>query len=725
MILGYSDRFSVQPGERIGFKVSSETGAPFELKIVRLIHGDTNPNGPGYLEEETATEVAGRYPGRRQAVQAGSYAVVPAAPAFSSLVGFSAEATIWPTLLARPLQAVMTLWDAERQAGFAILIEPERGALLRLGDGQTVADVPLGVSLQERRWQRLAARFDPQTGEASIACEGPDGAHTARAITTLRHIGGVSAPLLFAAMPAVSGARTAHFNGRIEAPCLRGPDQLIAAWDFSRGISGETIEDVSGAGLHGETRQLPDRGVTGSAWRPETRDWRSAPEQYAAIHFHEDDIIDAQWEEDAAWTPPPDVRSGLYAAKLTTGEDEDYIPFVITPSSAGSVRARLLLILPSASYLAYANEHLAIDAALAERVHDHVPAFSTNDLYTAEHRELGGSLYDRHSDGSGIMVSSQSRPILNMQPKYQSWLGGGTHSSLWQLNADTHIIGWLERQGIDYDVIDDEALHARGPEILARYACVMTGTHPEYTSTAMLDALETFKAGGGRLVYMGGNGFYWRIAYHPTRPGVIEVRRSEVGNGWITPPGESHPSFTGEYGGVWARIGRAPQELTGVGFVAQGFDACSHFRRTPASRDPRAAFIFEGVEEEIIGDFGLIGGGAAGIELDSVDPLQGTPPHALVLARSEGHSDNYLPTLETLLINYLGQGATQNPACHADMVFLETDAGGAVFSTGSIAWAGSLSHNGDDNAVSKITANVVRRFIDETPFVKEPPCSQV
>jgi N,N-dimethylformamidase len=43
--------------------------------------------------------------------------------------------------------------------------------------------------------------------------------------------------------------------------------------------------------------------------------------------------------------------------------------------------------------------------------------------------------------------------------------------------------------------------------------------------------------------------------------------------------------------------------------------------------------------------------------------------------------------------------------------------GGAVFSTGSIAWIGSLSHNGYDNNVSRITENVLRRFSDPQPFV--------
>ena len=50
------------------------------------------------------------------------------------------------------------------------------------------------------------------------------------------------------------------------------------------------------------------------------------------------------------------------------------------------------------------------------------------------------------------------------------------------------------------------------------------------------------------------------------------------------------------------------------------------------------------------------------------------------------------------------------------MVFFECPNGGAVFSTGSIAWAGALAHNNYDNNVAAVTANVLRRFIDEQPF---------
>ncbi|MHA1570174.1 MAG: N,N-dimethylformamidase beta subunit family domain-containing protein, partial [Alphaproteobacteria bacterium] len=58
----------------------------------------------------------------------------------------------------------------------------------------------------------------------------------------------------------------------------------------------------------------------------------------------------------------------------------------------------------------------------------------------------------------------------------------------------------------------------------------------------------------------------------------------------------------------------------------------------------------------------------------------------------------------------------QSDRVRADLIFFETSSGGAVFSTGSIAWCGSLSHNGYDNNVARIMGNVLRRFLDPKSF---------
>ena len=383
------------------------------------------------------------------------------------------------------------------------------------------------------------------------------------------------------------------------------------------------------------------------------------------------------------------------------------MPFFVRPAP-GARRAKIAYLAATATYCAYINNRARFASPATELYHGRLTVLDAIDGLLLDHPELGLSTYDRHSDGSGVCYASRLRPATNVKP-------GGRH---WNFNLDLFIVDWLEQQGVDYDVVTEEDLHHEGLDLLRPYAVVLTGSHPEYDSAAMLDALDAYLRQGGRLMYMGGNGFYWRIAHHPTRRGVIEVRRAEGGvRAWDAEPGEYYHSFTGEYGGLWRRQGRAPQKLAGVGFISQGFDKCSYYRRTAASRDPRVAFMFEGIADEILGDFGVLQGGAAGLEIDSADPALGTPPHALVVARSENHSNTYELVAEEVRIPHGATDAVQNSAIHADLVFFETPGGGAVFSTGSIAYAGSLSWNRFDNNLARLTTNVLRRFADPASFV--------
>jgi hypothetical protein len=52
------------------------------------------------------------------------------------------------------------------------------------------------------------------------------------------------------------------------------------------------------------------------------------------------------------------------------------------------------------------------------------------------------------------------------------------------------------------------------------------------------------------------------------------------------------------------------------------------FRRMPDGWHRRASWIFEGIEDEILGDFGLAHGAAGGLEIDRYDLSLGTPPQA-------------------------------------------------------------------------------------------------
>ena len=741
-IVGYPDRYSVAPGERIEFKLSVEEGAHFDARLVRVIHGDANPEGPGLKFTHVPTAIDGRHAGKRQRIDAGSYMVVDGMPALAE-GAFTFRAMIWPTRPAAGEQTILAQWDPRRRAGVWIGLA-EGGALtVRVGSASgNMETFGTGRKMLKRQWYAISVSIDPAARRVAI---------DQRPLRPFAHIAdrarktgalkaapaAVGGSLHLAGCPEADGMIGRHFDGKIDGPTIFAgvvaPDQdtaaketaVIARWDFSRDIPSTKAVDLGPLGLHGRLVNLPARGMKGSNWTGEVHDWTRNPEHYGAIHFHHDDLYDAAWETSAALTIPADLKSGPYALHAFCGESDEaatretYIPFFVRPPRARAQRKGrppVVFLAPTCSYMAYANHAEHITARLAERQLGRLLTFGHRDLWMYDHPEIGSSLYDAHRDGSGVCYSSRLRPNVNFAPAYHSWLGGHG-SGLWQYNADTHLFDWLDHHGVDYDVVTDEDLHEEGFDLIRDYRVILTGTHPEYHSTAMWDAMKTWIDQGGRLMYLGANGWYWRIAFHTELPGVIEVRRAEDGiRTWAAEPGEYHHSFSGELGGLWRRIGRPPNLICGVGFIAQGFDVSSYYRRAPDAENPRAAFIFEGVKDQTIGDFGLVGGGAAGLELDCISKTLGSPPNMLRLATSENLSPMILLVNEEFGVVPPNLGADQNDRVRADLAFGETPSGGALFATSSIAWCGSLSHNGYDNNVSRITWNVLKRFMDPAPF---------
>ncbi len=750
-ITAYADRISVAPGETINFMVNCEARS-FKADIVRLVCGDLNPDGPGYKEKVVRTPASGTYKGRRQVIHGGSFVEVPAGDALEGLQSFTLQCFIWPTTPDKGEQTLIGNWSERRQCGAALAIAADNdGVMLTLGAGKgRVKHFTTGKALLAHEWYFVAASYDAARKSVTLVQEplhthvGTRDAAVKRAKTTLGRIPAHGEPLTIGARYARQDKGrtvcTRHYNGKIDSPriaaralapeemeALKQPripaarmSDVVAAWDFAADITGVRVTDQSPNRLDGYVVHMPARGMTGWNWSGEELDWKCAPEQYGAIHFHDDDIYDAAWEVDFSLTVPTNLKSGLYAARLRCGkdlEDEDYVPFAILPPR-GKATAKICFLLPTASYMAYANDHMGTDAPIGQLLGGKLVEHERQDLYRNVHREYGASCYDTHSDGSGVCYSSRLRPILSLRPKYKHWLGG-QGSTLWQFNADTHITNWLEALGYDFDVVTDEELHDDGVAAIEQYKVVISGSHPEYHSKQMWDAMAAYQQRGGRLMYLGANGWYWRIAYHTEVPGIIEVRRNEGGiRAWEPRTGEYYHAFTGEYGGLWRRNGRAPQQIVGTGFTAQGFDISSYYVRKPDSHRKEVRWIMAGVgKDERIGDFGLIGGGAAGLELDRADRALGTPPGTYLLASSVDHTDIYLVVCEELLINYPGLGGQENDLVRADMTFHETPNGGGVFSASSIAWPGSLSHNDYNNNVSRITRNVLDRFISNKPLL--------
>ena len=738
-VMAYADRQSVRPGGRIDFKVSCVGADTYRADIVRL-HSPAvgpGPHTPAFREAELGTPVCGEHRAATQPIYPGSYVLIPGRGRTELPDGFTVSLNACPTLLEAGRQVLFSALDDRTQAGFALFIDPDGriGAVIGGGTGNPADNQTYRsrTSTAENRWTSVTLTCDA-AGAMRIRAA-PISSHLLEAVDHEQDALETGRPPELGPGPISIGARivtdeagrahpTSCFNGRIERPRLfdrvldeaesadlaaRGPaapaEGALADWDFSAGIDSEEAVDASGNGWNGRTRNLPTRGVGGSNWSGSAADWRQRPDEYGAVHFHDDDLSDAGWDTSFTLTVPDDWPSGCYAGRFRAGGAEFYAPFVVLPP-AGGPTAEAVFLLPTATYCAYANLRIRLTSPWNELIHGRLTVLDDTDLLMLRFPEIGRSTYDSHTDGSTVVYSSMHRPVTNFRPK----------GRIYKFCQDLLITAWLETEGVAFDVITDDDLERLGAEAIAPYRTVITASHPEYTSTGMFDAVEDYLRGGGRLMYIGGNGFWHRFAYHPRRPGVGEVRRTDLPRLWASDVSQGHHSFTGEAGGTWIGLGRAPQLITGVGFVTQGFDECSYYRRTEASRDPRTRFIFEGIDDEIIGDYGLLQNGAAGYEIDRTDAGLGTPAHALVVASSENHSNLYDLMVGALEDTLPVIDPEAPDRIRADMVFFETPGGGAVFSVGSIAWSGSLSYNGYDNNAAGVSRNVLRRFLDPAPF---------
>ena len=125
-LTGYADPLVARPGDTVRVMVSTSAES-YESEIVRLIHGDNNPQGPGFKAERVETSVNGSYPGRHQETRMGSYALIPSDESLDRGGGLTLQAWIWPTTpeLDEP-QGIMSRADAGR--GYRLILQA--GALI-------------------------------------------------------------------------------------------------------------------------------------------------------------------------------------------------------------------------------------------------------------------------------------------------------------------------------------------------------------------------------------------------------------------------------------------------------------------------------------------------------------------------------------------------------------------------------------------------------------------
>ena len=238
--------------------------------------------------------------------------------------------------------------------------------------------------------------------------------------------------------------------------------------------------------------------------------------------------------------------------------------------------------------------------------------------------------------------------------------------------AEWRLLGWLEREGFEYDFYAETQFHF-GQLNLDDYQVLIISTHPEYWSRDMYSRLKSWvRERGGKLLYLGGNGLNCEVDFLDDSTIVVQNgnERERVRQG--TTESRFHPRVESE------------ANLLGVVFTYDGIMTSAPYRVDDAGH---WVFAGTGLENgQLFGQASLhrrCPGGASGHETDKIS----------------SHSPKNVKLLAT---------GTNPDNGGAHMIVYDTPSGGQVFSVGSITWPSSILV---DDAVSQITANVLRRFI--------------
>ena len=245
--------------------------------------------------------------------------------------------------------------------------------------------------------------------------------------------------------------------------------------------------------------------------------------------------------------------------------------------------------------------------------------------------------------------------------------------------ATWRLLGWLEREGFSYDLWSETQLHTNTLQ-LDRYKVLVLDQHPEYWSKKMYYALKSWVfERGGRLIYLGGNGLNCEVEF--VNDSSVIHRNTDLSEWLPTRSSEGGPGSA-----VPSRMGKRVENeacLLGVSTTMTGMGTGAPFKVVDSDH-----WCYSGTGLQVGDLFGHESldarnpGGASGHETDKINNF--SPSGIRLLAKGT---------------NPFGGGS--------EMVSFETQAGGEVFSTGSISWICSLLVS---DKISRITANVLHRF---------------
>ena len=337
-----------------------------------------------------------------------------------------------------------------------------------------------------------------------------------------------------------------------------------------------------------------------------------------------------KWKNNFSYKLPDNSTSGMYSAKLIDNAGRYFwVTFIVKPPIGSS--GDILLLASTNTWQAYNN--WGGGSFYSNRVNSDVPS---------------------SSNVSFLRPNPQANPEQNK---------AGMHLA----DAELFMHQWLEKNNYNYHSYADIDIH-NDQSILSKYKLLIIHAHPEYWSQRMLEYLKEYLDYGGSLMYLGGNGLYWKVVIN-TDLNILEVRKK----------GDLH-YFNASTGGLWKNLGFPQSTILGVSYTSYGIGTYHPFE------------VYN-EDHWILENTGLKNGDTFSSECFNC-------------AGGSGHEtdkiDIYSPEVDTIAV-----GTNPNNG-GAHMIYYKRSNGGQVFSASSISFTGTLQQ---DEKSSMIVKNVINRFI--------------
>jgi N,N-dimethylformamidase len=334
------------------------------------------------------------------------------------------------------------------------------------------------------------------------------------------------------------------------------------------------------------------------------------------------------WQTTFEFIIPNDWTSGYYNLTIKQEESSEkaFIPFILK-NKTNFLHEGLLVIAGTNTWQAYNNWG-------------------------------GKSYYTNSLDSINTKIISFDRPFKTnyFDPESKSKANGPT---------ELYLIKFLELNNISYQVISDRDLDELND--LDIHYPVILHLHPEYYTIRMFDNLQSLVNRGGKLIYAGGNGIYFKSVYSNR-----QMESRQVG---------SIHQLDGSPGGRMRDAYSPESHLLGVEYTGDGYNTYAAYSVKMANH-----WVFENTglnNEDSVGYIGECFGQASGKEMDKRS--ESSPMNTILLAKGKNPNNS-----------------------GAEMTYYKNSNCGEVFSVGSLVFCGSLLV---DPYTPKILQNVINRFI--------------